>query len=597
MGRPNLVRLVVAALTLWALASIVPDLGRLFEPLGTIGMTAAFDGRITSVDPGGPAAAGGVVPPRAGRDGDRIDFYRTSREVLFEVYGGLGGRPLFSQGHHITLALISPSGVPKTVSLAAARRHPTIEEHVSLLFDELLGIGFVVLGASLAWHYPKRLDVFGFFLYSIWFNPGQDYVFYELLPEPLHAPHEALAALLQAAGLAGFAVFALRFPTDRSEGWRRPVARALPAFVVVLTGLTIAGAGAAFGRPNGFLWLVTFWAKTAVYPLVVAAFLTKLRILPPAERERLRWVVFGCIPGLFFFLLAESVDVTSLWQPLFERTGWSPPETSLDFAYLVNALVPVCIGYAVVRQRVLPVDFIVNRGLTLGIVWAIVTMSVEGLILATHRFIEENHLVSTLVLATLLVATAPLLERLKEAVNECVDRFFFARLHEAKRELELSGRRMAMETSLERIERDLVELPTRQLDLACAAFFTRANDGSYRTVASVGPWTSRSLPADAALVEALRSAAQDGAIRGLSPASGDLPAEAESAERVFALPPYYYLDAFVIYGHHTNGTRLPPDEAEMLGRFVRDCGSARSHAQAIAVRSELTQMRAALGLA
>ncbi len=597
MRGPKLVRLLVAVLTVWALASIVPDLGRLFEPLATIGVTAAFDGRITSVEAGGPAAAAGIVPWTLGREGDRIDFARTPRSALFELYGGLGGRPFLPQGREITLALVAPNGENRSASLTAVLRHPTLEEHVSLLLDELLGIGFVLLGASLAWHYPKRLDVFGFFLYSIWFNPGQDYVFYQLLPAPLRAPHEALAAFLQAAGLAGFALFSLRFPTNRSEGWRRPVERALPLFVIILTGLTIAGSGAAFGRPNGALWLVTFWTKAAVYPLVVAAFLTKLRILPPAERERLRWVIFGCIPGLFFFLLAESVEVTSLWQPLFERIHWSPPETLLDVAYLVNALVPLCIGYAVIRQRVLPVDFIVNRGLTLGIVWAIVAMSMEGTVLATHRFIEENHLVSTLVLATLLIVAAPLLERLKEAVNEFVDRFFFVQLHEAKRNLERDGRSMAMQTSVAFIETGLVEVPVRRLDLAYAALFTLAVDGSYRVTASVGRTIVRSFPADAALVQTLRRAPQDGAVRGVSPPPGDLPADAASAERIYVLPPYYYLEAFVVFGHHTNGVRLSPDEVEMLGHFVRDCGSARSHAQAVALRSELAHLRAALDLA
>jgi hypothetical protein len=319
VSAPSLIRLLAVILAGWALALILPDTTRLFQPLGTIGLKVDFDGRIAAVENGGPAARAHVIPFQGNRAGDRIDFERTSRGALFGIFGGLGGRAYFPAGRAVTLDLIAPDGSHRVVTLTASQRHPPVAESAVLFLDQLFGVGFILLSLFLAWHFPLRRDVLGFFLYGIWFNSGQDYVFYGLLPLPAALAQQLAAALFQATGLAGFLMFALRFPTDRAEGWRHRVERTLPALVIALTLLALVGSGAAFGHPSLGAWHVSLWMKAAIYALVVAAFLAKLGELSPVDRLRLRWVIFGCIPGLFFFLLAESVDVATLWQPLWDR--------------------------------------------------------------------------------------------------------------------------------------------------------------------------------------------------------------------------------------------------------------------------------------
>jgi hypothetical protein len=594
MRGPSVTRSIVVVLAAWALVMILPDLTRPFRPLATVGLTADFGGRIVAVEPGGPAAGAGIRPQTQARRGDRIDFERTPPETLFRLYGGFGGRPFFLSGTHIELDLIGPDGTLRAVELEAAEREPPFGERISLFFAELLGIGFICLGAFLAWHFPERRDVFGFFLYSIWFNPGENYVFYALLPRAAWVPQEMLSALLAALALAGFITFALRFPTDRSEGWRRPVERLLPLLVIVLAGLTIVGSGAEFGRPSRALWLWAFWLEVALYPLVVAAFLTKLRILPPVDRQRLRLVIFGCIPGLFFFLLAESVDAMSLWEPLFDRLAWSPPEILLDCGYLVNALVPISIGYAVLRRHVLPINFIVNRGLTLGIVWVIVAMSVEAIVLTTHSLLEENHVLSTLLLAAALVAVAPLLERLKELVNDYVDRFLFVRLNVAKRELEASAQQLATSATRAQIEAAIIERPCDALGLASAALFALDDDdGAYRIVAR------RNWPADASdvigaddpLVRRFRHGGPEATFRGTIHDRVDVPAGAARPDLFLSLTPGPYFEAFAIYSGHTDGSTLTPDEVTVMIRFARECGAVRAHLAALTMRREVARLR------
>src|ERR1700758_32076 len=67
-------RVLLAALTFWALAMVVPDFYRLYQPLGSFGFYANNDGIITDIQ--GPFEDQTASPAfRAGlRVGDRLDL-------------------------------------------------------------------------------------------------------------------------------------------------------------------------------------------------------------------------------------------------------------------------------------------------------------------------------------------------------------------------------------------------------------------------------------------------------------------------------------------------------------------------------------------
>ncbi len=106
-------RMLLIVLTLWALAMIAPGLYRLFNPLGTIGLSADNDGVVTDVvapfasPQESPAAVAGIVP------GDQIAL-RAMRCVplgtpqcasLVAVLGGLGGMQSVWPHRRITLII------------------------------------------------------------------------------------------------------------------------------------------------------------------------------------------------------------------------------------------------------------------------------------------------------------------------------------------------------------------------------------------------------------------------------------------------------------------------------------------------------------
>src|SRR5215475_16040115 len=67
-------RIVLVAITLWALAMIVPDLYRLVQPLGSFGFQSNNDGLITDVRGPFPNEASSPAFQAGLRPGDRLDL-------------------------------------------------------------------------------------------------------------------------------------------------------------------------------------------------------------------------------------------------------------------------------------------------------------------------------------------------------------------------------------------------------------------------------------------------------------------------------------------------------------------------------------------
>src|SRR3974390_2565708 len=111
-------RILLAVLTLWALAMIVPDFYRLYRPLGSFGFYSNNDGLITDVQ--GPFLNQSDSPAfQAGLSvGDRLDLGQmrcipVNRLICASAMAALGGMRLVTNEQHSELILAgSPRGPP-----------------------------------------------------------------------------------------------------------------------------------------------------------------------------------------------------------------------------------------------------------------------------------------------------------------------------------------------------------------------------------------------------------------------------------------------------------------------------------------------------
>ena len=198
----------------------------------------------------------------------------------------LGGHQYVLPGRRVTLSMKATDDRPaRQVTLVAVQAPSNPFERFVLLLDQVAGILVVVAAAWLVWTRPSAMS-WGFFLYVMWFNPGQIYAFYALLQ---HRPSLLLAqnlasAVAEAAGYAGLILFVLRAPDNEPDRkWRR-LERALPGIGILLAVLliltsygTLTGSRTEFG--TRFSILIGF----VVAICAVAILLELTRRKPPED--------------------------------------------------------------------------------------------------------------------------------------------------------------------------------------------------------------------------------------------------------------------------------------------------------------------------
>ncbi|HLW17921.1 MAG TPA: hypothetical protein VKV69_11250, partial [Actinomycetota bacterium] len=278
-------RLLLLALTVWALAMILPSFYRVVEPLAAFGLSVDNDGVVLDViapfqtASQSPAATAGFAP------GDRIDLHRMhcyaprSRACadLVTVLGGLGGLQYTWPNREIELAMLSARGEPpRTVHLRAELAPLGWPVRLVLLANTLAGILFVTTAVWLVWTRPGRIT-WGFFLYAIWFNPGQTYAYYALLqswPVALLA-QEFAEAPAQGAAYAGLLAFALRFPSEATDRpWHR-AERVLPWIGSILALLIVLSSANKFGFPTERITETTYLGGYVVIALVLVVLIRR----------------------------------------------------------------------------------------------------------------------------------------------------------------------------------------------------------------------------------------------------------------------------------------------------------------------------------
>src|SRR5215468_12735492 len=158
----------------------------------------------------------------------------------------LGGFRLVANQQRAQLVMAPAPGRPaRVVDIIADQRPYDGWVLAVLLLDQVAAMLVILAAAWLVWTRPGVMT-WGFFLYVIWFNPGQSAQYYALLQ--IYSPVALLAqniagAIAQGVGLTGFIWFALRAPTDETTRRWRPVERSLPylaVFLVLLLALSYA---------------------------------------------------------------------------------------------------------------------------------------------------------------------------------------------------------------------------------------------------------------------------------------------------------------------------------------------------------------------
>ena len=571
-GNPTVRAIVVLGLSLAILAVDVTDVWRIWRPIGVFGYGTNLDGVVTGVDAGSPAAAAGI------RVGDRLDESTMTAQQRWDL---VQLPAVAAAGISRTFGVFR-SGERRTVTLTSVPEPMGLDAQLVIVLNVLAALVFVGIGAAIVLLRPDP-STWGFFLYCLGLGPLLTPNFNQIVPVPwvLYAQY-AFGALL-GVGMAGLAWFALHFLQTSIGGWRRwaqyaigPLALALVATSDVQILYTYA-----VGAPAEWWARAGIWLTLAAALLVVAALVDTFVHRRGADRQRIRWVVFGFAISLFAMFVSTMLGTEATNTP-FVVTG---------VLQIFAAIAPVTVAYAVIKHRVIDVNFVVSRTL----VYAILTTVFVGLFALIDWFVgrvlDQTRwaLVAEIGVA---IGVGFWLNGLHARVDRFVDAVLFRRRHAAERRLARLVRGLPHATSPAFVDASLVDEPRDALDLTSAALFRRDGLGSYRRLASF-EW-------DGALADGLKDGdplilhlqAERGAIRlsELHWSRDDAPGGGARPALALPIVVRHELEAIVLYGAHRGGEDFDPDELQWLNSLAVGAGAAYDHLEADALRQRLDQL-------
>jgi len=466
-------RVLLAIIFAWAALALCVSAAFLWTPRGTFGLTAGYGAIIKAVEPGSPATAAGIVP------GDRIDLANTSFSVRPYVVGVTAPVPV---GTRVTLR-IEHDGTSRDVTLAAVLHEGYGANRISLAFGILSGAVFILTGAALIF-FRQSLTTWGFGLFCLLSNP----VIPALSRFPsaqAHLAYVVLYDILQNVGVIGLLVFALNFPQRVNRSWRRTLVRLLPALFVVVAGwtlwidLAICVFGIPVDLPNRLLQVAFGLIDVVAIALITETYLSG----PGEDRARLRWVLIGFYVGLVCNFVGNLLLYTA---------NVSLPVWVDNVLVALVVTLPLTVGYAVVRHRVIDIDFFISR----AIVYALFTTALVALFAIIDflfsRLLADFRL-SLFIEALATIGAAISINAVHKRMERVVDELLFRGRRIARERLERAARALRGTTSPQAVDETLVDESHGALGLVSTALFrTEGEAAGFRRVAACG-WPAGTL--------------------------------------------------------------------------------------------------------
>ncbi len=283
-------------------------------------------------------------------------------------------------------------------------------------------------------------------------------------------------------------------------------------------------------------------------------------------RQRVRWVFWAFLISRFGVLLN-----------LFNRLAVHPVHLS-GVEWLTVMIFPLGCAYAILRHRIIDVNFVLNRTL----IYTILTTLVVGIFILLENVLNAVAVSRGVGLAVEIAVALALglsLNALHKRVEGALERTLFRRKFEAALALQqLSQEAAYTETPDALLQRATTEIP-RVMGASGAAVYERRDDG-YELVANAGlTELPRKVDVDDLAFVRLRT-------RQSQVDLTDLTSALDSEGMAFALAVRGQLIGAFICGRRTNGESYAPDEIGMIRDVAHEVG-AELHAIRARERAEL----------
>jgi signal transduction histidine kinase len=336
-------------------------------------------------------------------------------------------------------AVAIASSLVVQVVFAILNRHPSGGPTNGWSSSGLVGVlvsspllGFPIVGFLLALKRPS--NAIGWLMLGVGLSvaiPFGGYARYALLTHP-GAPWGGIAAAIDGAswvpliGLSGIFLILLfpdgHLPSPRWRGFARAAAVGMTASAIVIL--------LAPGPFDTFPSITNPLGVDAIEPLLLviltipigivgaaASLVMRYRRSSGTDRLQLKWLAAAAAVVAAIYLVVEPLSVV---------VGSSTPAWLLalqDVALLSFGLIPVAIGFSVLKYRLYDIDVVISKGIVYGALAVFITVVYAAVVVGLGAVVGiggSNPALSILATAIVAVAFQPIRERSQRVANRLV---------------------------------------------------------------------------------------------------------------------------------------------------------------------------------
>lgn len=385
-----------------------------------------------------------------------------------------------------SFAVYLTMGVLSQIALWGARGAPSGSGWDGSSFGTNLALGtlfliYPLVGALIVSRRPANWLGWILVLIGVVLAIGQFSVAYAVFGLTLHPgslPGAGAAAAIDAAswvpmiGLMGIFVLLLfpdgHLPSPRWRwvGWTLGVGMSVTFLIVVIApGQLGAGKFPRMDNPIGIEALRPFvgvlQSSILIIPLgIIAAAVSvigRFRRSRGTERLQMKWLVAAGA------LVAAIYAVTIIWSLAVPVPAGAQAPLGLSLLQMLSlvsfALLPISIGFAVLKYKLYEIDVIINKTLVYGSLAVFITVVYVALVVGIGQFLRNDRSVVLSIAATAIVAVA--FQPVRERVQRVANRVVYGKRATPYEVMAGFSRRMAETAALAEVLPDMAETAAR----------------------------------------------------------------------------------------------------------------------------------------
>lgn len=344
------------------------------------------------------------------------------------------------------------------------------------LLDIILACGYFIVGGVLFWRTWGRSNDFMALFAS--FTLVTFAITFTNLIAALPSAWQLPVRCIDFIGDLCIVLFFYLFPNGRFVprwiGW-------LMIGVIVYWGTLVFFPSSAFNLFARFTLLNAVVFATFIISMLVAQIYRYRSVSSPLQRQQTKWVVYGTSIGVGGYLALELVYAYVL-VPRFSETPLLDLIVGTGIVLLM-LLIPLSMGFAILRSRLWDIDIIISRTLVYGALTACV-VALYILVVGTLGAIFQargNFLISLLATGLVAILFQPLRGWLQRGINRLV----YGDRYDPYTVLSHLGRRLEATLAPEAVLPTIVESVAQALKLPYAAI-TLKQEKEFSIVASYG---------------------------------------------------------------------------------------------------------------